>query len=518
MMSNQNSTEETWREMPFCRNTLKSGLGLVLLIFCATVLLHFRYTPDDTFIYLQFAKNILRGGGFAFNASEPTYGVTSPLWTLLIAAGGSLKLDTYLVAKLLDLLFASAGLIVFYLLALEVIRERLLAFLATFVFSVNVWFVRWAGTGMETSLSVLLVLATILYCVRKDHLIAAAASSVLMLVRPEAGLLFVLIVVDALINATEKRHGWKLALGSVLLFAVIVGPWLVFAKENFGTVIPNALHAKSGFGITLAGVPTVALDVVKTIATSSVLELFLGLLLIAVMVGKKLYHELQQHIVPLLWVALLILVYVGAEVDVVSRYILLVLPFIILYGFYGLKKILDLMRLGTRYGISIAIVITAVILIQNQYVFQKHVKPHTSRFANGVEECLRPIALWLAENTPPGTVVVAPDVGVIGYWSDRKVCDIAGLITPEMKKLRKEGLTYDEIMIRRLFIPFCYPEYVIDRSVVPERLTDDQFTPLLTRRFEGLGLAKPEVQYYTLYKLTPGIYPRTEITQIESEL
>ncbi|HYR69064.1 MAG TPA: hypothetical protein VER77_04230, partial [Candidatus Dormibacteraeota bacterium] len=43
------------------------------------------YLTDDTFIHLQFAKNLIGGRGFAFNAGEPTYGSTSPLWVLLLA-------------------------------------------------------------------------------------------------------------------------------------------------------------------------------------------------------------------------------------------------------------------------------------------------------------------------------------------------------------------------------------------------------------------------------------------------
>src|SRR3972149_1363830 len=124
MLPAPDNVEESWRESAFLRNAVKFGLGGVVLIFYATALLHFGYTPDDTFIYLRFAKNIMHGGGFAFNPGEPTYGVTSPLWTLLIAAGGLLNLDLSLVAKVLDLLAASFALVMFYLLAFEVIRER----------------------------------------------------------------------------------------------------------------------------------------------------------------------------------------------------------------------------------------------------------------------------------------------------------------------------------------------------------------------------------------------------------
>ncbi len=501
-----------WRESPFLRNAVKFGLGGVVLIFYATALLHFGYTPDDTFIYLRFAKNIINGGGFAFNPGEPTYGVTSPLWTLLIAAGGWVRLDLYLVAKVLDLIFASFALVVFYLLAFEVIRERFIAFLATFAFSANVWFVRWAASGMETSLSVLLVLVTVWYCLRNEYLIATVACAFLTLVRPEGIALFLLIVVDIFLNSVKKRHAARLAVASILSFSVLVAPWLIFAELEFGTVLPNTALAKSSVDMDFGGLASVAVAIGKTIATSSLLEFILMVAVITWMAVRKDSTELRQHFVPLVWIALLIVSYISAEVNVVSRYLLLVLPFVTLYGFFGLKKLLETFPRTARFGISVALGLCALILIQNQYIYQAYVKQHIARFADGVEECLTPIAMWLKENTPDGTVVVAPDVGVIGYRSDRKICDIAGLITPEMKRLRRQGLTYDELMTRHLFLPVCYPEYVVDRGEVPERLADEQFIPVLTRRFDGLGLAKPGTQFYTLYKVKPGITPKAELT------
>jgi len=512
MPGTQEDFEESWRESTFLRNAVKFGLGGVVLIFYATALLHFGYTPDDTFIYLRFAKNIINGGGFAFNPGEPTYGVSSPLWTLLIAAGAWMNLDPYLVAKVLDLLFGSFALVIFYLLAFEVIRERLTAFLATFVFSANVWLMRWASSGMETSLSVLLVLSTVLYCMRNEYLLASAICGFLTLVRPEGLGLFLVIIGDLFLNSIDKRRAVRVALISILIFVVIVGPWLVFAELVFGTIVPNTALAKSTPNIDFGGIASVAVSIGKTIAASSLLEFILAVTALVVMWRTKEFSGVRQHFLPFVWIAFLIVVYVGTEADVVSRYLLLILPFIVLYGFFGLKKLLETFHRSARLSVSIALAFAGVILIQNQYIYQVYVKQHIARFADGVEECLTPIAMWLKENTPDQTVVVAPDVGVIGYWSERKICDLAGLITPEMKRLRRQGLTYDEMMTKHLFVPICYPEYVVDRAPIAERLADEQFIPVMTRRFDGLGLSKPGTQFYTLYKVKPGIIPKSQLT------
>ena len=41
---------------------------------------------DDSWIHLQFARNLAEGAGFSFNPHRPVAGSTAPLWTLLLGA------------------------------------------------------------------------------------------------------------------------------------------------------------------------------------------------------------------------------------------------------------------------------------------------------------------------------------------------------------------------------------------------------------------------------------------------
>ncbi len=41
-------------------------------------------------------------------------------------------------------------------------------------------------------------------------------------------------------------------------------------------------------------------------------------------------------------------------------------------------------------------------------------------------------ALWIKDNTNEGDVIATHDVGAVGYYSNRKIVDVAGLITPEL--------------------------------------------------------------------------------------
>ena len=42
------------------------------------------------------------------------------------------------------------------------------------------------------------------------------------------------------------------------------------------------------------------------------------------------------------------------------------------------------------------------------------------------------VAGWLANNTPPDALIASHDIGAIGYFAERPLLDLAGLISPEV--------------------------------------------------------------------------------------
>ena len=56
---------------------------------------------DDSWIHLQFARNLAEGAGFSFNPGRPVAGSTAPLWTLLLGAGAAVASASLGMAKVL---------------------------------------------------------------------------------------------------------------------------------------------------------------------------------------------------------------------------------------------------------------------------------------------------------------------------------------------------------------------------------------------------------------------------------
>ena len=73
------------------------AVALAALISLAAVYVYERHELyrvglplDDSYIHLQYAKNPLAGQAFVYGPGQaPTPGDTSPLWAILIAAGGT---------------------------------------------------------------------------------------------------------------------------------------------------------------------------------------------------------------------------------------------------------------------------------------------------------------------------------------------------------------------------------------------------------------------------------------------
>ena len=151
----------------------------------------------------------------------------------------------------------------------------------------------------------------------------------------------------------------------------------------------------------------------------------------------------------LIWVVMLPVFYILDGVEVVSRYLLIIFHFSLFvvsmeYKFFSMRCIFR-----QRDFFRLVFTIMLVTFAQNQVLYWWVMKPHLDNFVTGMNNCLKPMGLWLRDNTGGNASVFVPDVGAIGYYSDRVICDI-GLITPEYGKAF-HGLDYDTGMLQKKY-------------------------------------------------------------------
>jgi len=115
-------------------------------------------------------------------------------------------------------------------------------------------------------------------------------------------------------------------------------------------------------------------------------------------------------------------------------------------------------------------------------------------------------------NWPPSmdAVVAAPDIGALGYLSQRRVVDLAGLVTPQMVPIL-ERLTPEDAVARFSFATFSRPAYVVDRAATAWDLEQrSPYARALTRlghaALPNLGIARPAPAVYSFYRIDWAVY------------
>jgi hypothetical protein len=68
------------------------------------------------------------------------------------------------------------------------------------------------------------------------------------------------------------------------------------------------------------------------------------------------------------------------------------------------------------------------------------------RFINGE---MVAVAHWLHGNTPENALIAAHDIGAIGYFAQRPILDLAGLVSPEIVPLLDDDFGLAEYVRRR---------------------------------------------------------------------
>lgn len=476
-------------------------LAAAVVFFIVDTIQKLPYSPDDTFIYMQYARNIAGGEGFSFNAGEPSYGVTSPLWVIILSIPYIFGFDGFWFSKILDLIFAAASVIVFYRLAGLIFSKdnhEFLSIIAASIFILNIWFIRWSFTGMETNLGVLCVLLIFYFYYKQNFNLCFFLLGLFFLLRPEGIFLTFVIIASLLI---EKRisviKDYKNLLLYVVLFLIPILPFLIYAKLTFGTFVANTALGKSTLTLSPLIIKNQIIEIAKTLAPSSGIEIILGLLLVVFLFKRK---QISKYTPLIIWPIVLIASYILTDADIISRYFMIIIPMLTLLA----VKSIELLNKRMYSGV---IILFVIILIISQISFYKFVKPHTDDFTEGVEECLIPIGKWFYENTPPDTKILVNDVGAIGYYSNRYIIDAAALINSDLdvnKKIMSTPL--EKRMNPNNLLEFVNADYVVERDTILENKSfiagGKTLSLVYYNRFPGLGISDDKPKFYKVYKIT----------------
>jgi len=437
---------------------------------------------DDAWIHQVFARNLAQHAEFSYNPGQPVAGSTSPLWTIMLVpgylfGGEAYKWWAYLlgwlflglsaleVARLYQLLFSTnshsenkpalwtAGTIA----ALFTLFEWRLVWAATsgmetllFTFG-TLWLLRYYLQLAQTEAKVKLTLPKVLL----THAWLGLGGGLLTLVRPEGMVLLGLVGLDIGRRFLGKRNWGGLVarwLTCGLLWIIPLIPYVLFNYSVGGRPLPTTFYAKAGYYGSDRSVGAIleyfGQALFELVGRGQVLLLLPGFLI--GLYGGLLRGRADWR--PLVWPGLLLILY-AVQLPVTyqhGRYLMPLIPFLILYGVYGTAELISWLQkqklpfLARLLPLVLAFPV-AIAWFNGAQAYQFDVK-----LIN--DEQVR-VGRWLHDNTPLTASVASHDIGAIGYFSGRKLVDIAGLVSPEyvpivlnqpaiLAKLRREGVSY----------------------------------------------------------------------------
>jgi hypothetical protein len=400
------------------------GLAAVAVAAGAALVAHLAtrsFGPrEDAYISYSYARNLAAGQGWVFfPGEEPTYGSTSPLFVLLLAAARLLGADIPAAGHTLQLV-ATAGTVLLIFLIGSAMGSPTGGLLGGLLFGLHGQ-IPYLISGMETALVLLLSAALILLYLRGQLVAAGIVSGLLVLARPDAVLLAALLLCHLL--ATRGRRAWRALLPA---FAVIL-PWYVYAWRTFGSLLPNPVVAKQLAGSRVFAPLSWSLFVYHFLPIS-----WTGLVAVALALAGVgalwLGRKDSAWTAAIAWPALYFLaLWIAGAPSFGVYYVppLLVVWIAVGHGLAALPGPPSGSPLRRRAG---ALVAAAAAL----FLTLALVRGTGETMREGRESRHRVVprlARWLRAQAPPGSRVCAFEVGHLGYFSGCNVIDLLGLTT-----------------------------------------------------------------------------------------
>lgn len=445
---------------------------LVYLVFSEAVH-RIGFPLDDAWIHQTYARNLAFLHQWAFVAGQPSAGSTSPLWSGLLAFGYWLGLGPYWWAFLLGwlwlLLIAYFGMRLFEGLSMQ---QPFPAIFIGILLALE-WHMVWAaGSGMETPLLAFIVLLVfhLLRQEEKNWWLIGALIGLSIWIRPDGVTLIGPAGMALLFRPVNQRRcilsAFQLGSGILILFVV----YLFFNYEFAGAWWPNTYFAKQAEYAILRQ---------QSLWTRILQEAMLPLVGAGAVVFPGFIIRLYTAIQEKEWNVMAIACWIGGYLFLYAwrlpvvyqhgRYIMPVIPAFLVLSLSGMAAWIEIAsdRMVKRIisktwiGALAATVLAFWVIGARAYAIDVAI----------IETEMVETAQWIAKNTEENALIAAHDIGALGYFSDRQILDLAGLVSPEVIPIIRDEERLAQFLDLRqakylITFPGWYPELIKRSSVI----------------------------------------------------
>lgn len=460
-------------------------VGLAIFLIASQATYRTGFPLDDAWIHQTYARNLALRGEFGFLPGVPSAGSTSPLWSALLVVGqwlggAGVYLWTFLLGFACLCATAILGEQLFRRMTPQAENARLP--LAGLLLATE-WHLIWAAaSGMETALYSAVILLALLLAWRGNLPAWALGLLVGMAVwiRPDGITLLgpvgmMLFFQDGAWKDRLRRLAW-LAGGVV----IPVGAYLAFNHALSGSFWPTTFYAKqaeyaalwqTGFPgrfLRMAGLPLVGV----------------GILLLPGFVFQF-WNILKRRDWKLAAMLLWWLGYTGIyafRLPVTyqhGRYLIPAMPVYLLLGLSGSLAAFQQVKFSARWKRRLQFGATTLVLFAALAFLASGARAYATDVAI-IESEMVDTARWLRDNTAPDDLLAVHDIGAVGYFTQRNIIDLAGLVSPQVIPFIRDETRLAEYLDRQdvkylVTFPDWYTDLPRGREIVHR--TEGVFSP-----------------------------------------
>ncbi|MBC7812086.1 MAG: glycosyltransferase family 39 protein, partial [Burkholderiales bacterium] len=440
------------------RNARYALIAALMLIALAARIIPTPRTIDDAFITFRYSRNIVEGEGFVYNPGVHTLGTTTPLYTVLMAAISAVTgaQDFQWYALIVNALADAGTVALLYLLMRRLTGSDWVGVIPAVLWAVSPMSVTFAVGGMETSVTILwMVAATWCYVDKRDVWLGVFAALGL-LTRIDAALwvgpLLAFQLFERLWSNRAESLLKRIPYRTWATAALVLLPWVVFSVGYFGTPLPNSLAAKS-LAYRLPS-ESALVRMIQTYSnpffefdTFGALGAMLGsVIYLALSLMAMLYTARRQpRLLPfLLYPWLYLLAFAVLNPLIFRWYMAPPLPALMFGIVIGVWALIERLRERERLRVIVPVVMGAAGAVWlftslNAWTLTHDhgpQRPAPKMAFHLIELYYQQIAEQLRDDygVTPETRVASGDIGAVGYFSRATIIDTVGLVTPELSR------------------------------------------------------------------------------------
>ena len=439
---------------------------------------------DDAWIHQTYARNFAVHGEWAFIPGEPSAGSTSPLWSFLLSLGYRLSVPyLYWTFLLGGLCLTGLGITAARVMNSLTNHSRQFSIFSGCFLAIE-WHLVWSAvSGMETLLYCLISLYFMAGLVKQTPkwLGLGMLVGICVWVRPDGITLLGPLLFAALLSPGNWKSRWIAVLSIITGVIVCVVPYGCFNRILSGAWLPNTYFAKQAEYAVMRNLPLAErlLQQVKLLMVGPGAIMLPGFMLeIGFLARRRHWAGLGMA----MWVIGYLFIY-AVRLPVTyqhGRYLIPVLPVFFVLSLAGMDtwvrsnlQVSWKRMLGRGWQISTILLALAFFFLGGRAYAQD---------VAVIESEMVAASKWIEANTPKEALIAAHDIGALGFFGDRSLLDLAGLISPDVIPfIRDENriadyLDQSEVDYLMTF-PDWYPDIAKKSTLIFD--TEGKFSPAL---------------------------------------